>query len=115
MSKERRRERLTGRSGSPSTSSSTFPVAARRRRNSVEVNIELLLGTQVRDVNGDKVGRIQELRVDSRENSCVVESYLIGASALIERLSAWTLVRPIARLLHARHLYRLYDVSWQEM
>jgi len=81
----------------------------------VEVNVELLLGTQVRDIDGEKVGRIQELRVDRHDKSCVVESYLIGASALIERLSAWTLVRPITRALHARHLYRLYVVSWQEM
>ena len=81
----------------------------------MEVNAELLVGTQVHDVDGEKVGRIQEMRVDSREKSCVVESYLIGASALIERLSAWTLVRPIARVLHARKLYSLYEVPWQDM
>jgi len=34
---------------------------------------------------------------------------------LIERLSAWTLVRPVARALHARKLYYLYDVRWQDM
>lgn len=81
----------------------------------MDVNVELLLGTQVRDVDGEKVGCIQELRVDRDDQSCVVESYLIGASALIERLSAWTLVRPIARVLHARRLYQLYEVPWQEM
>jgi sporulation protein YlmC with PRC-barrel domain len=81
----------------------------------VEVNLELLVGTQVRDADGEKVGRIQEFRIESNEKSCVVESYLIGASGLIERLSAWTLARPIARVLHARHLYRLYEVPWQEM
>ena len=81
----------------------------------MDVNVELLVGTQVHDTAGKKVGRIQELRVDSRGDSCVVESYLIGASALIERLSAWTLVRPIGRALHARKLYSLYEVRWQEM
>ena len=81
----------------------------------MEVNVELLLGTQVRDIDGEKVGRIQELRVDRHDKSCVVESYLIGASALIERLSVWTLVRPVARALHARKLYYLYDVRWQDM
>jgi len=34
---------------------------------------------------------------------------------LIERLSVWTLVRPVARALHARKLYYLYDVRWQDM
>ncbi|HEY3133819.1 MAG TPA: PRC-barrel domain-containing protein [Gemmatimonadaceae bacterium] len=81
----------------------------------MDVNVELLIGTQVRDINGEKVGRIQELRVDRQDQSCLVESYLIGASALVERLSAWTLVRPIVRVLNARHLYRLYDVWWQDM
>ena len=81
----------------------------------MDVNIELLVGTQVHDTDGKKVGRIQEFRADSRGDACVVESYLVGASALVERLSAWTLVRPIARALHARKLYSLYEVPWQDM
>lgn len=81
----------------------------------MDVNVELLVGTQVHDIHGEKVGRIQEFRADNRGDTCVVESYFIGASALIERLSAWTLVRPIARALHARKLYSLYEVPWQDM
>ena len=79
----------------------------------MDVHVELLLGTKVRDVDGNVVGRIEELRVD--RDDARLESYLIGASALIERLSAWTLVRPIARALHARKLYHLYEVDWQDM
>ena len=79
----------------------------------MDVKVELLLGTKVRDVDGDVVGRIEELRVDGHDAR--LESYLIGASALVERLSAWTLVRPIARALHARKLYSLYVVDWQDM
>lgn len=45
----------------------------------------------------------------------LVEAYLIGASALVERLSAWTLVRPIKPLLRSRHIYSLYEVPWQDM
>jgi sporulation protein YlmC with PRC-barrel domain len=81
----------------------------------VDVNVELLVGTQVHDTAGEKVGRIQEFRVDNSGTSCVVDSYLIGASALVERLSAWTIVRPIARALRARKLYSLYEVPWQDM
>ena len=81
----------------------------------MDVNVELLVGTQVHDADGEKVGRIQEFRAQSKGDSCVVESYLIGASALIERLSAWTLIRPVGRALHARKLYSLYEVPWQEM
>jgi hypothetical protein len=78
----------------------------------VDVHIELLLGTKVRDVDDNVVGRIEEFRVD---DDARVESFLIGASALVERLSAWTLVRPIARALRARKVYSVYDVGWQDM
>jgi hypothetical protein len=81
----------------------------------MDVHIELLLGTKVRDVDGNVVGRIEEFRVERDDDSCRIEAYLIGASALIERLSAWTLIRPIARALHTRKLFHLYDVPWQEM
>ena len=81
----------------------------------MDVHVELLLGSKVYDANGEKVGRIEEFRAAHKDESCLVESYLIGASAMIERLSAWTLVRPIARALNARKLYFLYDVPWQDM
>jgi hypothetical protein len=81
----------------------------------VDVHVELLLGTKVRDVDGNVIGRIEEFRAEREEQSCRIEAYLIGASALIERLSAWTLARPIARALHARKVYQLYEVRWQDM
>jgi hypothetical protein len=81
----------------------------------MEIHVELLLGTKVRDADGEDVGRIQEFRVERDGKTCLVEAYLIGASALIERLSAWTLVRPIRRALHSRKLYTLYQVPWRHM
>ena len=81
----------------------------------MEINVELLIGRKVRDVDGEKVGRIEEIKVERDDKSCVLDSYLIGSSALIERMSAWTLVRPIARALHGRRFYSLYQVPWQDM
>jgi hypothetical protein len=81
----------------------------------MELNVELLIGTKVRDVDGKGVGRIEELRVERDEKACLVDAYFIGTSALIERLSAWTLARPIARFLLSRNLYSLYRVPWQDM
>jgi sporulation protein YlmC with PRC-barrel domain len=81
----------------------------------MEIHIELLLGTTVRDINGKNVGRIEELHVERDESTCRVDAYLVGASAVIERLSAWTLVRPISRLLHSRRLLTIYEVPWQDM
>jgi hypothetical protein len=81
----------------------------------MDIKVELLLGTKVCDVDGSTIGRIEEIRVERQEQALLVEAYLIGASALVERLSAWTLVRPIRRLLKNRHIYSLYEVAWQEM
>ena len=81
----------------------------------MEINVELLLGTKVRDVDGEEVGRIEEFRVERDDKTCLVEAYLIGASAVIQRLSAWTLVRPIERLLNARKIYAVYRIPWEDM
>lgn len=81
----------------------------------MELRVELLLGTKVRDANGTDVGRIEELRVERGEKACLVEAYLVGTSALIDRLSAWTLVRPIKAFLGTRKVYTLYHVPWQDM
>jgi sporulation protein YlmC with PRC-barrel domain len=81
----------------------------------MDTKVHLLVGTKVHDVDGRKVGRIEEIRVKREEKALLIESYLIGASALIDRLSARTLVRPIRRLLRARHFYSVYEVPWQEM
>ena len=81
----------------------------------MDTKVHLLVGTKVHDVDGRKVGRIEEIRVKREEKALLVEAYLIGASALIDRLSARTLVRPITRFLRARHVYSVYEVPWQEM
>jgi sporulation protein YlmC with PRC-barrel domain len=81
----------------------------------MEVNVERLLGTMVRDVDGEDVGRIEELRVERHENACLVEAYLVGASALVQRLSAWTLVRPIRRSLLGHNIYSVFRIPWQDM
>ena len=80
----------------------------------MEINVELLIGTKVCDIDGEDVGRIEELRVERDGQTCLVEAYFIGASAVIQRLSAWTLVRPIRGFLSTR-LYSAYMVPWQDM
>lgn len=81
----------------------------------METKVELLVGAKVCDVDGEDVGRIEEIRVKRMDNALLVEAYLIGTSALVDRLSAWTLVRPIKDLLRNRRIYSLYEVRWQDM
>ncbi len=81
----------------------------------MELNAELLIGTKVVDANGESVGRIQEFNVEREEKACLVNAYLVGVSGLVDRLSAWTLVRPINKFLHSHRLYSLYQIPWQDM
>ena len=79
-----------------------------------EIRVELLLSRKVHDVNGEKVGRIEEIRGEKGEKDFLVEAYLVGASALIERLAAWKLVRPIRGIL-PKSIYSTYRIPWEEM
>lgn len=81
----------------------------------IVISVELLLGRKVRDVNGEKVGRIEEFVVEAGDNACLVEAYLVGASAVIDRLSAWSLVRPIRKFLRGHSVISSYRVPWEEM
>ena len=81
----------------------------------MEINVELLLGTKVRDINDVIVGRIEEIRAERGDTACLVESFMIGTSAVVQRLSAWTLVRPIKQFLRNRDAYSVFQIDWQDM
>jgi sporulation protein YlmC with PRC-barrel domain len=81
----------------------------------MEINVERLIGTKVYDSDGKKVGRIEEIRVDRQDNGLLVEAFLVGTSGLIDRLSAWNLIRPIHRSLKTRHIYSAYEIPWQDL
>jgi sporulation protein YlmC with PRC-barrel domain len=52
-----------------------------------EVKLQLLLGTRVVDINGERVGRIEEVLADRDGEELLVTHYLIGRYGLFERLS----------------------------
>jgi len=51
-----------------------------------EVRLDRLVGRQVLAGNGQLVGRLQDFRAELRGTSCIITGYVIGASALLERL-----------------------------
>jgi len=79
-----------------------------------EIRVELLLGRKVVDVDGKKVGRVEEIRGDKNAVGVLVEDYLVGAYAHVERLAAWSLVRPIRGIL-GKSVYSMYRIRWEEM
>ncbi|HEV7705215.1 MAG TPA: hypothetical protein VGO46_13030 [Gemmatimonadaceae bacterium] len=61
------------------------------------IHVELLLDKEVRDAEGRRAGRIEELRAKREGNEIIVEAYHLGPAALLERLAA-----PVVRMRFLR-------------
>jgi len=51
-----------------------------------QVRVQDLIGRAVRDVDGNVVGRIQEIRAHWRGDDCFIDEFELGGRALLERL-----------------------------
>jgi sporulation protein YlmC with PRC-barrel domain len=80
-----------------------------------ERHLELLLGRCVYDTAGKRVGRIEEIRAEQEGGEWVIQEYLLGATAILERLSAWSVGIGILRLLGAHKIQIGYRVPWDKL
>ena len=80
-----------------------------------ERHLERLLGRCVYDAAGKRVGLIEEIRAEQDGDDWVIQEYLLGATAILERLSAWSLGIGILKLLGARKLDVGYRVPWEQL
>ncbi len=79
----------------------------------VELHVEELLSRRVYGVDGGAVGRLEEIRVETRRDGTFVTEYLVGAFAMLERLAAWSIGRSVLRVLHRRRAG--YRVPWDKL
>jgi hypothetical protein len=80
-----------------------------------EVHLELLLGKRVLTLNGQPLGRLEEVRAERNARGYYfVTEYLIGSYAVLERLSAWQMGRTILRTLHLKRRAS-YRVRWEQL
>ncbi|MBE9020876.1 hypothetical protein IQ272_33065 [Chroococcidiopsidales cyanobacterium LEGE 13417] len=80
-----------------------------------EIHLELLIGKQVVDIDGKPVGRIEEIRAQPQGDEWVIQEYLLGFGAILERLSAWTIGLAILHRLGARKIRGGFKVPWDKM
>ncbi|WP_414514973.1 hypothetical protein [Nostoc sp. PCC 9305] len=80
-----------------------------------EIHLELLLGKQVLDSTGKPVGRIEEVHAQQQGEEWVIQEYLIGTTAVLERLSAWAIGLRILHLLGAHKIHNGYTISWEQL
>ncbi len=85
-----------------------------KKSRSREVHLELLVGKAVSDPNGKRVGLIEEVHAEELDNEWVVTEYLIGAAALVERLSAWPVGGRILGLI-GKKAHPGYRVPWDKL
>ena len=79
-----------------------------------EIHLELLLGKRVFALNGQPVGRLEEVRAElNNRGHCFVSEFLIGSYAVLERLSVWRIGRAVLRTLHVRK--EGYRVRWEQL
>jgi hypothetical protein len=62
-------------------------------------HLELLLGREVYDANGRKVGRIEEAIAEKRNGEWVVKEFLVGTFGVMERFSIHHFGSTIMRML----------------
>lgn len=80
-----------------------------------EIHLERLLGRSVRDPEGKSIGRIEEVRAETQGEEWVIQEYLVGSTALLERLSAWRIGVSLLKLLGARKLHGGHRIPWDQL
>ena len=80
-----------------------------------ECRAELLIGRRVVDVDGDVVGRLEEIIADYVDDEYVVREFHVGAYAALERLGTGMLGRSLLRLIGGDRIYTGYAVPWSQM
>lgn len=78
-----------------------------------EAHLELLLGRHVHDVDGVRVGRLEEFVVDRIDGEDVVTEFHIGGAAALERVLTFAAQLPLVRLFP--FTLTEYRVSWKDM
>jgi hypothetical protein len=80
-----------------------------------EIQLELLLGKQVYDLDGKAVGRVEEIRAEPRGEDYYVVEYHLGAYSFFERLSALPIGRAILTAIGAAGSNGKKAVPWDKL
>ena len=79
------------------------------------IHLEKLLGRMVKDIDGEKVGRIEEFRAEDRDGETIITHYLVGREGLWERLSIAALAHTFILPLGARHGEATHKIPWEKL
>jgi sporulation protein YlmC with PRC-barrel domain len=77
--------------------------------SSAKVHLELLVGREVHDSEGKRMGRILSVTAERQGDDCVVREFLLGPAALLRLLGITTL-----RIVGFSHREPL-SVPWEQL
>lgn len=78
-----------------------------------EIKLEILLGKRIIDSTGKQLNwRIQEVRAEQDADEWVIREYLLGTTAILERLSVGTFLYSFFR---SRQNSSGYKVPWDKL
>ncbi len=85
-------------------------------RSKNEVKLELLLGRRVVDVDGVRVGRIEEVLAEREGDELLVTEFHVGTYGLLERLSIFHIGTGLLRYLggHAMSA-KPHRIPWEKI
>jgi sporulation protein YlmC with PRC-barrel domain len=78
------------------------------------IHAEHLLGRVVHDIDGCKVGRIEEIEAEETHDGCYVSSFVLGQKGLLERLSI-RVASLFFGALTTKGEQRGRDIPWEKM
>jgi hypothetical protein len=80
-----------------------------------QLNIELLLGREVRSSDGRPLGHIEAIHLVRDANAWVISEFHIGPDALLERLAVGLLPRRLREVVQHRSQSRRHRLSWDQI
>ena len=78
------------------------------------IHVELLLGKKVLALNGQSIGRLEEIRTATNRGHSYVSEFLVGSYAVLERLAAFHIGRSLLRVLGAKR-EEGYRFRWDQL
>lgn len=78
------------------------------------VHVQLLLGEKVFALNGQPIGRLEDIRTEKNRGHFFVSEFLVGSYAMFHRLAAWKMGRVLLDLFGARRSEG-YRIRWDQL
>jgi sporulation protein YlmC with PRC-barrel domain len=79
------------------------------------LHLERLLGKQVHDSSGKRLGRLEEIHAEAHGDELWIHEYIVGAYGLLERFAAVPFRLGVIPFAGPKKFGRTYKIPWDKM